>query len=334
MRNGLRFIAYVALLLMLLVPISARAANGGAAAGAAAMPQSAANYCADPEEMALLQQINTYREANGLADLTLSPTLGAAARHHSESMATFNYFDSSHDLRFEGPDQDQTISWQQNIANAGYPDNTHTSRAENLAAGYESAAETLQQWQNSPSHNEHLLSPKYKAIGIGQAYNPDSEYRWYWTVTFGSLVDAVAGPCDAGDTGTPAPGTEIAVQASGRNGSSTESDVAYDGDPETAWYTTKARTPNNGYIWFDLGSVQTLSSIQYLFSDSGSADQFEIQVSNDKQDWITIADLGDPPAGKWRTLTWSGEARYVRFYFFNPNGDKVLGYLAEVRFFS
>jgi uncharacterized protein YkwD len=335
-RRGLQLIALAAIFALLL-PHSAGAATGATSASFSAAAKSANTYCADPEEMALLADINQYREANGLDDLTLSPTLGAAAKHHSESMANFNYFDTSHDLRFEGPDQDQTITWQQNIANAGYPDNTHTSRAENLAAGYETAAETLAQWQHSPSHNEHLLSDKYQAIGIGEAYNPSSEYKWYWTVTFGSLIDATAGACTAsssGGDGTPAPGTQLSIRSSGRNGSSTESDVAYDGDPGTAWYTTKARTPNDGYVWFDLGDLRQLSSIQYLFSESGAADQFEIQVSPDKQDWTTIAELGNPPAGAWQSLDWTGEARYVRFYFSNPNGDKVLGYLAEVRFFA
>jgi hypothetical protein len=250
-------------------------------------------------------------------------------------MATFNYFDASHDLHFEGDNQDATKSWQQNIADNGYPDNTHTSRAENLAAGYETAKETLAQWKNSPSHNEHMLSDKYQAIGIGLAYNPDSEYKWYWTVTFGSLVDAQAAPCDANGAGSgAATGTELTISGSGRNGSSTDSTVAHDGDPSTSWYTTKARTPNSGYVWFDLGEVKSLTSIQYLFSDTGSADQFEIQVSGDREEWRTIAELSDPPAKEWQTFDWSGETRYIRFYFSNPNGDKVLGYLAEVRVYS
>lgn len=284
----------------------------------------------------MLDELNAYRAKNGASELTLSVTLGAAADHHSESMASFNYFDASHDLLFEGPNQDETVTWQQNIADHGYPDNTHTSRAENLAAGFETATETLLQWQNSSSHNEHLLSTKYVAIGIGRAFNPESEYRWYWTVTFGSLVDAPAVACEEGSTGdgATAPGSELSAIRSGRNGSSTESDVAYDGDEATAWYTTKARTPTSGYIWFDFGSVQNLSRIEYVFSRSGGADAFQVQVSNDREEWTTIAELGGPDAGEWETLEWSGEARYVRFYFSNPERADVLGYLAEVRFFA
>jgi hypothetical protein len=263
--------------------------------------------------------------------------LSAAARHHAESMATYDYFDGSHDLHFEGEDDDETITWQENIANHGYPDNTHTSRAENLAAGFETAAETLAQWKGSPSHNAHLLSPKYQAVGVGRAFNPQSEYRWYWTVTFGSLVDETAPVCVesiAEDDGAPEPGEELPIIGSGRNGSSTDSGVAYDGDEATAWYTTKARTPTSGYVWFDLGSVQPVSKIEFLFTDARGADEFRVQVSADREVWETIAELGKPKADRWQTLEWGGETRYIRFYFSNPKDRGVLGFLAEVRIFA
>lgn len=331
-----RLAAILIVLVALLVPANAFAAPGMSTGGWAGGGLDASGYCADPEELAMLAELNAYRVENGAGELTLSVSLGAAAKHHSESMASFNYFDGSHDLHFEGRNQDETITWQENIANHGYPDNTHTSRAENLAAGFESAAETLEQWKNSPSHNDHLLSSKYQAIGIGRAFNPEAEYRWYWTVTFGSLLDAPAAACDetvAAD-GDTAPGSQLSILRSGRNGSSTESYVAFDGDQATAWYTTKARTPTSGYIWFDLGSVRTVSKIEYFFSRSGGADAFEIQVSNNREEWTTIADLSSPEAGEWETLEWSGETRYVRFSFSNPEQVDVLGYLAEVRFYA
>jgi len=296
----------------------------------------AGDYCADPEELAMLTELNAYRADLGVGELTLSATLGAAAKHHSESMADFNYFDGSHDLHFEGEHQDETITWQQNIADHGYPDNTHTSRAENLAAGFELASQTLEQWQNSPSHNEHLLSPKYQAIGIGRAFNPESEYRWYWTVTFGSFVDTVAGPCEAGaETGdTPAPGSEIPIVRSGRNGSSTESDVVFDGDTATAWYTTKALTPTSGYVWIDLGAVKSISRIDYYFTKTRGSDYVQIQVSLDREEWESIAEIEDPTPREWLSVEWAGETRYVRFNFANPEERKVLGFLGEVRVYA
>lgn len=329
-----RLIAIIIVALALLAPTSAFASTGAGSTALTARAHSSADYCADPEELAMLTLLNAYRVEQGETELTLSLSLGAAAEHHSESMATFNYFDGSHDLHFEGPDQDETITWQQNIADHGYPDNTHTSRAENLAAGFESAIETLEQWKNSPSHNDHLLSSKYQAIGIGRAFNPEAEYRYYWTVTFGSLIDEPASACadSASVEGDAAPGSQLSILRSGRNGSSTESYVAFDGDPATAWYTTKARTPTTGYVWFDFGAIQPLAKIDYFFSRSGGAAEFEIQVSNNRDEWTTIAELSSPQAGEWESFEWSGEARYVRFFFRNPDQVDVLGYLAEVRF--
>lgn len=331
-----RVVAIVGLLVALALPHAAFANPSTAAKSPTGEPAGSETYCADSEEFELFTEINDYRSANGLAPLVLSPSLGAAADHHSESMASFNYFDPSHDLHFEGPNQDETVTWQANIANFGYPDSTHTSRAENLAAGYERAAETIAQWQSSPSHDEHLLSTKFQAIGVGRAFNPESEYHWYWTVTFGSLVDSTASACveTAGAEGSPAPGTQLPIMRSGRNGSSSDSSAVYDGDEATTWYTTKARTPVDGYVWIDFGGVRTISKVEYLFSSSGAADAFQIQVSTEKKEWITIASLGEPPAGKWQTLEWTGDARYVRFYFTNPNGDAVLGNLAEVRVYA
>ena len=310
----------IAIIFSVLGPASTFAAPGSTGTTLTPSATLASSYCADPEELAMLSELNAYRSEHGLGELTLSATLGAAAKHHSESMANFNYFDGSHDLHFEGDSQDQTITWQENIANHGYPDNTHTSRAENLAAGFESATQTLDQWVNSPSHNQHLLSAKYQAIGIGRAFNPESEYRWYWTVTFGSFVDAAAGPCDtdAAAGTTPAPGSELPIIRSGRNGSSTESSVVYDGDTATAWHTTKARTPTSGYVWVDLGDVRTISRIDCLFSKTRGSDFVQVQVSTDREEWTTVAELEDPSPREWLSIEWSGETRYVRFYFTNP----------------
>lgn len=328
--------ALIALMAALLTQGSALASPTLPAESPAGVATESSAYCADPEELDLLRRLNEYRAEHGVGELTLSVTLGAAAKHHSESMATFNYFDGSHDLHFEGENQDETITWQQNIANHGYPDNTHTSRAENLAAGFETAAETLLQWQNSPSHDEHLLNPKYKAVGIGRAFNPASEFRWYWTVTFGSLVDSTASACDgsAAGEGTPAPGSELKIARSGRNGSSTDSNVVFDGDETTSWHTTKARTPTSGYVWIDLGDIHTISRIEYLFSEKGGAAAFQIQVSNDRENWEVVAERENPKIGRWQSVEWNGEARYVRFYFTNPDEAPVLGYLAEVRVYA
>src|SRR4051812_10459272 len=98
-RRGLQFVA-LAGLISLLTPFTVHAAPTTPAT-ISSTSHFAKTYCGDPEEMEMLRLINAYREDNGLGDLVLSPTLGAAAQHHSDSMSNFNYFDSSHDLHFE-----------------------------------------------------------------------------------------------------------------------------------------------------------------------------------------------------------------------------------------
>jgi uncharacterized protein YkwD len=126
----------------------------------------------------MLRLINDYRARNGVAAVTLSPTLTNAAEFHSRDMAARNYF--SHDLP-------GIASWSQNISNHGY---LYGTRAENIAAGYADAQRTFEQWVNSTPHRTNMLNPNLRAIGIGAAYGAGSQYGTYWTTTFGGPVDA------------------------------------------------------------------------------------------------------------------------------------------------
>lgn len=153
-----------------------------------------ASYCPTPEELALSVLINQFRAENGLAPLTLSVQLGAAARHHAESMAVFDYFDSY--LVPEG------IDFDRNIANFGYPGGYV---GVDVAAGEASddAATVFGQWLASPSQRGNLLNPGFLAIGIGGASNPESSFRNYWVATFGDVSgDPVADGCMP-DQGSP-----------------------------------------------------------------------------------------------------------------------------------
>jgi hypothetical protein len=267
--------------------------------------------------------INDYRSKNGLGALTISLTLGAAAEFHSVDMAKNNYF--SHTL-YDG------TTWKTNIANHGYPTNSY--RAENIAAGYESAIKTFEQWRTSSGHNANMLSSRFNAIGIGRAYSSNSHWGYYWTTTFGSVVDT-SYSCGGGSTsGGEKPGTQLSIVGGGRTASSTPSTRAYDGKTSTAWYTTSTSAPRAAYVFFDLGSTKQISKISWYFSKNGSADSFEVQVSTDKKNWTTITKRTTAKAGNWVSAKKSTEARYVRFYFKNPNKDKVLGYLAEVKVYA
>jgi uncharacterized protein YkwD len=284
---------------------------------------NAVTFTAEPEECAFLGIINAYRKSNGLGTLTISVTLSAAAEHHSLDMAKKNYF--SHTLA-------NGSSWSQNIANYGYP--SDTSRAENIAAGRGSAEEVFQQWKESAGHNKNMLSPKFTAIGIGRVAGVSgSKYKWYWTNTFGSKVD-VAYKCSGASTSanTVKPGTPLTIAGGGRTASSTPSTRAFDGSSKTAWSTSGGRTLSSAYIYFDLGSAKSVGQIQWLFSQNGAADRFQVQISTDKRNWTTLTTRTTAKAGAWQSVKAKGkQVRYVRFYFENPNREQVIGYLAEVK---
>jgi uncharacterized protein YkwD len=302
---------------------------------------TAAEYSPDAEECSFLAKINAYRAAtnSNLAPLTLLRTLGAAADHHSIDMANHNYF--SHTL-YDG------TTWSQNIKNHGYDYIAlGTSAGENIAAGTNSATAdaVFTQWKTSSTHNANMLSSSFKAIGIGRAYNAGSTYDWYWTTTFGGKVSGDTVSCSGGSnpapTPTPSPtsvpisGQPLKIVRSGRSSGSLSSAYAYDGNPATNWHTTRSTPPTSAYLYFDLGGTKSISAINWMFAQTGSADSWKIQISTNRTTWTTIESRGNANAANtWQTFAWSGTTRYVRFYFTNPNKDKVLGYVAEVQILS
>ena len=135
---------------------------------------SVSSHWPNGSEWTMLNAINIYRKENGRGRLEMSRSLAAAARHHAWYMSLTDDVDHSLD-----------VSWSQNIYNYGYPQSTHIG--ENAAAGRSSAANTLQQWKDSPSHNANLLVRDYIRAGVGRVYNPEGRYKYYWCLTLGNV---------------------------------------------------------------------------------------------------------------------------------------------------
>jgi uncharacterized protein YkwD len=141
-------------------------ATGGCDMGSTANPGA--------EEMAALDQINAFRSAHGLEPLVLSMTLSRAATEKAASMAAGAPF--AHD--------DPHRTWQQRLADCGYDTNAHYV-SENIAAGTETAAQTVQMWQDSAGHRENMLYPGARTAGIARVRG-GPPYGWYWAANFGS----------------------------------------------------------------------------------------------------------------------------------------------------
>ncbi len=100
--------------------------------------------------------------------------LQRAAQWMSEDMAVNNYL-GHHDSKGRNPFK--------RLADFGY--NYNTDKAENVAAGQQTADEVLKSWQHSRTHNRNMLDPHFTVIGIGFFYAKTSKFGWYWATSFG-----------------------------------------------------------------------------------------------------------------------------------------------------
>jgi uncharacterized protein YkwD len=55
---------------------------------------------------------------------------------------------------------------------------------ENIARGQDSPAELVDDWMNSPSHRENILTCGYREVGVGLAF--DADHTPYWVQNLAS----------------------------------------------------------------------------------------------------------------------------------------------------
>ncbi|PKO23701.1 MAG: hypothetical protein CVU38_02690 [Chloroflexi bacterium HGW-Chloroflexi-1] len=131
---------------------------------------------------------NQERVSRGLMPLKVDVSLTAAALGHSQDMAEYDFF--SH-----------TSSDGGTLANR-FVDNNYvnwTGGAENIAAGFSTAAAVVAAWMNSDGHRNNILNPSLREIGVGYVYQPTDQpnvrlpdgslggpYFDYWTQDFGA----------------------------------------------------------------------------------------------------------------------------------------------------
>ena len=97
------------------------------------------------------------------------------------------------------------------------------------------------------------------------------------------------------------------VVASSAESTVWRAEQAVDGDDSTRW----ASNWNDAqWIYVDLGSSQTISKV-VLKWEAAYAREYQIQISNNKLDWITLKTVTDGDGGI-DDLTISGTGRYVR----------------------
>lgn len=130
------------------------------------------------QEQELLKLINEEREALFMSPLKWDESLARAARYHANDMAQQNYLmHESYDL-IDGQlilvaDADRRIGQFQSKSNV---------YGEAIAGGTTTAKSTLLRWIGQDEEYDVLFSEDNKAVGIGLAYDPDSDYGYYWVL--------------------------------------------------------------------------------------------------------------------------------------------------------
>ena len=104
---------------------------------------------------------------------------------------------------------------------------------------------------------------------------------------------------------------------------------AFDGNIATSWFTSSAFT-RSAFITFDLGSQQSIASVNWWLAQTNNTTSVEISTSVDSQRWSSIVTLTSVTSGGWQRTGIAQTARYVRFTFSSPRGGH-LGYLSEVQ---
>ncbi len=117
--------------------------------------------------------INAYRASKGLKPLVINAKLNAAAQAHSLDLAQHDRI--SH-FGSDGSDIEERAR------RAGY---VFHLIAENIGTGQMSAAEVIEGWERSPTHNENLLLADAEDMGIALVYRPETQFKTFWTLVVG-----------------------------------------------------------------------------------------------------------------------------------------------------
>jgi hypothetical protein len=160
-------------------------------------------YATDMSIGSLLQDTNDQRGSNSLGALTINDQLDSAAQAKANDMAARNYW--SHNT----PDGNTPWTF---ITNAGY---NYQTAGENLAYGFDTSADTITGWMNSPEHRANILNTTYKDVGFGIANAANYQGSGPETIVvaeYGSQQTIAAAPATSSSS-QPAPSAPVAAPA-------------------------------------------------------------------------------------------------------------------------
>jgi len=123
-------------------------------------------------------------------------------------------------------------------------------------------------------------------------------------------------------------GAPLAVADVWADGGATSAWNTVDGSQGSVWYSVDGA--GQASITLDLGAVQQVTGVRWMYAESGGADNMRLLVSLDGSSWTQLVTTSNRAPYTWEGLPTALDARFVRLTFDNPNGVPVLGLLAEV----
>lgn len=159
-----------------LTPTPTLPAGAGAPTPAPAAAGCAATRNTDFEAQ-VLALMNQARQEAGLPALEVQSQLSAAAFKHSLDMSCANF------VNHIGSDGG---TWFDRVSAQGYA--SYSTARENIYVGSPDFGGNPQGaftwWMNSKVHRDNILFATVTEVGIGYAFNPNSDYGGYYTVVF------------------------------------------------------------------------------------------------------------------------------------------------------
>lgn len=115
----------------------------------------------------VLDLVNIERRKAGVKPLVLSDELmRAAAVRSQEIIKVFSH------TRPDGTKFSSLVS-------------RHGRRiGENIAGGYQTPEDVVDGWMHSEGHRKNILHPDFTELGVGYAYEENSQYKHYWVQIF------------------------------------------------------------------------------------------------------------------------------------------------------
>lgn len=124
-------------------------------------------YEAENFAQEMLAMVNAERSRAGVAPLRLSRELMDACRIRA--------YEITKNFSHTRPDGQRFST----VVRDGY-----YTCGENIAAGNDTVAATMDQWMNSPGHRANILKSDYTELGVGYFYDPNSQWQHYWVQIF------------------------------------------------------------------------------------------------------------------------------------------------------